>query len=155
MVGATSLFPVPRHVFPLEVQTRRGGHPDRTRGSVAPTDLIHWSGWPAIHADFSSPPPPSLQLSKINGRVDRLLQKATPTPIFPLNPVDPHGRPFKKKTGSRSANLQKSPHWLLRISKNVQVPSRQCKKKIGSIAEDYKKSSGRELRFPEKQRIGC
>jgi hypothetical protein len=58
MVGVTVLFPVPQHVFPLELQTREGGRPDRTRSLVGPTDLRHWSGRPWIHADLSYPPPP-------------------------------------------------------------------------------------------------
>jgi len=70
-VRVTALFPVPQPVFPLELQTRRGGHPDRTRSKVGVTDLWHWSGRPWIHADFRSPPTPDFARNKKTGRVDR------------------------------------------------------------------------------------
>jgi len=43
----------------------------------------------------------------------------------------------------------------LRISKKVRLASWQFQKKIGSFAEDYKKTSGPLLRIPEKQRVSC
>jgi hypothetical protein len=69
--------------------------------------------------------------------------------------IDHVAEDLKKKSGSRAGNYKKRTIHLLRILKKVRVASWRLQKMCEAVAEDFKKSAGRELKITKKVRIGC